>query len=189
MGYDLVCEEDILRQNKEYLAQFFAFQDKCREGGISCPFYLHTGESLSKHLENVYDALLVDTKRIGHGLALVRHPAAMREVAKRGICVELNPISNKIIGYYKDIRTHPGPILMANGVKCSISPDDPSVFETVGGIFDWLFSVACWDLDLAGVKKLVVDSIECGGMPEKTMADWQGKWDAWVNELANANID
>ena len=50
--------EQILENGKKYRAQG-------NEGGI--PMYLHAGETLSNKSKNLHDAILLGTKRIGHG--------------------------------------------------------------------------------------------------------------------------
>ena len=45
---------------------------------------------------NIIDALLLNTSRIGHGFAITKHPAAMKLARQRGIAIEVNPISNQV---------------------------------------------------------------------------------------------
>jgi adenosine deaminase CECR1 len=41
---------------------------------------LHAGESYSNKNKELYDAILLGTKRIGHGFALAKHPKLIEMV-------------------------------------------------------------------------------------------------------------
>ncbi len=45
-------------------------------------------------------------------------------VKELDICVELNPLSNYLLGYVRDLHWHPGKNLLRNGVKITINADD-----------------------------------------------------------------
>lgn len=46
--------------------------------------------------DNLIDAVLLNTTRIGHAYALPKHPEVMRLVKQNGIPIEVNPISNQV---------------------------------------------------------------------------------------------
>lgn len=70
LGFDLVGQEDTGVPLLDYLPKLLEFQDRCKEAGLSIPFIFHAGETLGdgdRVDDNLYDAILLGTKRIGHG--------------------------------------------------------------------------------------------------------------------------
>ena len=45
---------------------------------------------------NLLDAVLLNTTRIGHAYALIKHPRLLQLVKQNKIGLELNPISNQV---------------------------------------------------------------------------------------------
>jgi aminodeoxyfutalosine deaminase len=52
------------------------------------------------------------------------------ELAGRGTVLDVCPISNLRTGAVTALDDHPLPKLVAAGVRCSISTDDPAMFDT-----------------------------------------------------------
>ena len=70
-GFDLVGAEDSLRPLIYYAEHLLRFRQRQKEEGVDIPFIFHAGETLGDGTEadlNLYDAILLGTKRIGHGL-------------------------------------------------------------------------------------------------------------------------
>ena len=70
IGFDLVGSENDLTPLIEYIEPLLWFQQKTQELGLDIPFILHAGETLGDGDQvdsNLYDAILLGTKRIGHG--------------------------------------------------------------------------------------------------------------------------
>ena len=103
-GFDLVCEEDYNPPIKDFIREMIEARES--EGG-DFPVILHAGESCERKNDNLYDAILLDTKRIGHGFKLIHHPELIKIVKEKQICIECCPISNLILGYVTDMRCHP----------------------------------------------------------------------------------
>lgn len=76
----------------------------------------------------------------------------MKLVKENNICIECCPISNKLLGYTHDMRTHPARTLLANGVKVSINPDDHGFFCSPGVTLDYLIVYLAWGLNLSDMK-------------------------------------
>jgi aminodeoxyfutalosine deaminase len=98
-----------------------------REGGLaSVP---HAGESAGA--ESVRGALeTLQADRIRHGVRAVEDPGLVGELAGRGTVLDVCPISNLRLGIVRSLEEHPLPQLVAAGVRCSISTDDPAIFDT-----------------------------------------------------------
>ena len=125
-----------------YKDELVAFQKTCREHNIKIPFLFHAGETLldtggstDPNNSNLYDAVALDSKRIGHGFALMKHPHLVEKFRKtshsEGICIELCPISNELLHLCRNIKEHPFPELLAAGIPCTVNSDNPSLFRYV----------------------------------------------------------
>jgi aminodeoxyfutalosine deaminase len=98
-----------------------------REGGIaSVP---HAGEVAGPpSVRGALEALGAD--RIRHGIRASEDEGLLRELAARGVVCDVCPLSNLRTGAVASLADHPLPLLHAAGVRCSISTDDPAMFDT-----------------------------------------------------------
>jgi aminodeoxyfutalosine deaminase len=98
-----------------------------REGGVgSVP---HAGELAGPDsVRSVLEGLAAD--RIRHGIRAVDDPGLVAELADRGTVLDVCPLSNLRTGAARSLEEHPLPQLVAAGVRCSISTDDPAMFDT-----------------------------------------------------------
>ncbi|KAF8643782.1 hypothetical protein AX16_008801 [Volvariella volvacea WC 439] len=99
-GFDLVGDENVFKPLSYYLEPLLRFQQRQKEEGVDIPFIFHAGETLGDGTDadtNLYDAILLGTKRIGHGFSIVKHPKLLNICRERGIALEVCPISNEIL--------------------------------------------------------------------------------------------
>jgi aminodeoxyfutalosine deaminase len=98
-----------------------------RAGGLgSAP---HAGEAAGPaSIRGALDALKAD--RIRHGIRAVEDAALLGELAERGIVCDVTPISNLRTRVVASLEEHPLRQIVAAGVRCSISTDDPALFDT-----------------------------------------------------------
>ncbi|MDX6507755.1 MAG: aminodeoxyfutalosine deaminase [Gaiellaceae bacterium] len=68
--------------------------------------------------------------RVRHGIRAVEDPGLVREIAGRNVVLDVCPISNLRTKAVASLEEHPLPQLVAAGVRCSISTDDPAMFGT-----------------------------------------------------------
>ena len=96
------------------------------EGLASVP---HAGEVAgAESVRGALDALGAD--RIRHGVRSVEDAGLVRELAGRQLVLDVCPISNLRTRAVSSLEEHPLPRLVAAGVPCSISTDDPAMFDT-----------------------------------------------------------
>ena len=102
-----------------------------RDGGIgSVP---HAGEVAGP--ASIRGALhVLGADRLRHGIRAIEDPALLRELVDRGTVLDVCPISNVRTGVVSSMDEHPLPALMAAGVACSLSTDDPAMFGTDLGL-------------------------------------------------------
>ncbi|MDB2607157.1 adenosine kinase, partial [Zobellia sp.] len=187
-GFDLVAEED-----KGHTTQYFENSWKLMDSlkyvyGIDMPLYLHDGESNSQSVDNLFDAVLLQSKRIGHGFNLMNFPKLVDLVIENDICIEVSPLSNQILGYVKDLRLHPASLMLRHGVQCSISSDDPAIFNYTGLSYDYWYSIMAWELDLRDIKKLVLNSITYSSLnPDEKREALDQLEKSWMNFVNYGN--
>lgn len=185
-GFDLVAEEDNGHTTLFHAQQFLLLDSLKKATGVELPLYLHDGESNWASTANLYDAILLGTKRIGHGFNLFRFPNLIELVKEKNICVEVSPLSNQILGYIRDLRMHPASTYLRRGVNCVISSDDPLIFDYEGLSYDFWSVFLAWELDLASLKKLTRNSIEYAALTkvekEKAILIWENRWHKFVEK-------
>lgn len=112
-GYDMVGEEDqghTLLFHNENLIHLFNYS---KQTNNSFNLVFHAGETNwpEEYLpsnygdgvstfENIYDALVLRTQRIGHGLSLAKRPDMYEYIRKNQIAIEICPASNQILGQF-----------------------------------------------------------------------------------------
>jgi aminodeoxyfutalosine deaminase len=98
-----------------------------REGGLKAA--PHAGEVAGPaSVRGALDVLRAD--RLRHGVRAVEDPALLAEIAARGVVCDVTPTSNVLLGVVPSLAEHPLPRMLAAGVRCSISSDDPVLMDT-----------------------------------------------------------
>jgi aminodeoxyfutalosine deaminase len=89
----------------------------------------HAGEVAGPaSIRGALQALQAD--RIRHGFRAVEDATLVQELADRAIVLDVTPVSNVRTGAVAALEEHPLPRLVEAGVRCSISTDDPAMFDT-----------------------------------------------------------
>lgn len=178
-GFDLVGQEDMGRSLADLTPELFWFRKRCVENQVDIPFFFHAGECLGDGDEtdqNLFDAILLGTRRIGHGFSLYKHPLLMEMVKQKKILVESCPISNEVLRLTSSIKAHPLPALLAKGVTVALCNDDPVVLGhgKNGVTHDFWQALQGWDnLGLEGLGSLAENSVRYAAYsPDQTTKEW-----------------
>ncbi|OCK85550.1 Metallo-dependent hydrolase [Lepidopterella palustris CBS 459.81] len=177
-GYDLVGQEDSGRPLQDLAPELFWFKKRCAEEGVDIPFFFHAGETLGDGDttdENLFDAVLLGTRRIGHGFSLYKHPLLIDMVKEKKILVESCPVSNEVLRLTGSIMSHPLPALLARGVAVSLCNDDPAILGqgSNGMTHDFWQALQGWDnLGLAGLGSLAENSVRWASLEDYSPKEW-----------------
>jgi adenosine deaminase CECR1 len=187
IGFDLIDEEDRFHPNLDYIEELLEARHKAQARRMTLPLYLHSGESNWPDNENVLDAVLLDARRIGHGLALFKHPLLLQIVKQRGIAIEVCPISNQVLGYVADLRNHPAVLYINSGLPVVVCPDDPGIWRCTFS-HDFYEAFMAWGLDLKCLKQLAMNSLIFSAMDseekERALKSWRIKWAEFITWLS-----
>lgn len=104
-------------------------------------YYFHAAETdwYKDRASNLYDAVLLNSKRIGkrinvtrwqagHGFAIPNYPLLQESFRENGIAIEVCPISNQLLRVVQDLRVHPAREMMSNGLAITINSDDSVIY-------------------------------------------------------------
>ncbi|KAH9493092.1 hypothetical protein Btru_022781, partial [Bulinus truncatus] len=191
-GFDLVGDEEWYHSLLYYRdALLYPSQ---QDPPYKLPYFFHAGETDWQNTEideNLVDAILLNTTRIGHGYALSKHPLLAKLVKARRIGVEVNPISNQLLRLVTDLRNHQMVDLIANNFPIVISSDDPSAWgaDPLSHDFYMAFmTMSGKDGDLTFLKQLAINSLTYSSMNKeertKAMKKWEINWNTFVKQLA-----
>lgn len=117
VGFDLVGQEDLGKTLNSYVG-------KLKEISQNGRFFFHAGETNFFNTDadvNLIDAILMNTKRIGHGYSLYKHPVLWAAFKEKDIAIEISPISNQVLHLVQDLRNHPAAFYISENVPIVVS--------------------------------------------------------------------
>ncbi|KAI9719472.1 MAG: hypothetical protein M1812_003543 [Candelaria pacifica] len=177
-GFDVVGQEDKGRPLKDLTPELFWFRKRCVEEGVEIPFFFHAGECLGDGDEtdsNLFDAILLGSRRIGHGFSLYKHPLLIEMIKEKRILVESCPVSNEVLRLTGSIKSHPLPALLSRGVPTALCNDDPAILGqgSAGLTHDFWQALQGWEnLGLAGLGALAENSLRYAAWTDQKNRDW-----------------
>jgi adenosine deaminase len=156
-----------------------AFSIARTAGLLSVP---HAGELAGpESVRAALDELRAD--RIQHGVRAIEDPALVERLAQAGVCLDVCPTSNLLLGVVPDLAAHPLPALMSAGVRCSLNADDPLLFG-VGLADEYRIGREALGLDDAALARLAASSIEASSAPQDVKRSALAGISAWLAAAA-----
>lgn len=194
-GFDFVGQEDAGRTLADLTPEVFWFRKQCMEAGVDIPFFFHAGECLGDGNDtdnNLFDAILLGTRRIGHGFSLYKHPLLVDMVKDKKIMIESCPISNEILRLSSSILSHTLPALLARGVPVSLNNDDPTILgHGKNGLSHdfWQAFMAFENLGLEGLAVMAENSLKWCAVEDQKTPEWlKGINDGYMGKTAKASM-
>lgn len=90
---------------------------------------LHAGESANAD-SNVTDTISLGASRIGHGINARLDPKAMELLRTGRYMIEVCLMSNRALGYVPDLKRHPLPYYLRQGIPVSLNTDDRGILRS-----------------------------------------------------------
>ena len=95
---------------------------------IGMPFTIHAGECGSA--QNIIDSVEAGAGRIGHGIAMRGYADVQKELQKKGIGIEMCPISNLQTKAVESTKNYPMREFLNAGLKVTANTDNRTVSNT-----------------------------------------------------------
>lgn len=93
---------------------------------------IHAGEgagSTGGNLANMEDSIIqLSADRLGHAIPLAKSERLLDLVRERSVAIEMNPVSNLVLGNIGDLAELAIDRLLAQGIRVSVNSDDPSLW-------------------------------------------------------------
>ncbi len=176
-GYDLAGSEIVGRPIVDLLPELFWFRKQCALEGVNIPFFFRAAEcGVSDTAEgNIFDAMLLGSRRIGNPLTLHKHPGLVETIRTKRILIECSPVS----GTGTVDLNHAFPALLAQGVSCVLCHDNSGMLSGSGhdvgrpmtNIF-WQTLQAWEGIDLATLGSLAENSVRWAAFEDQDPDTW-----------------
>lgn len=141
---------------------------------------VHAGEAEgAQSVRAALDAL--KPERIGHGVRLLEDPELIPRVKEEGITLEVSPGSNIAIGLFDNYAAHPVKTLVDQGLKVTLSTDDPPFFFTTIGK-EYREVEAAHGFSKSEMMDFTLNSIDAAFCDEVTKAQVRARAEAWLKK-------
>ncbi|EEY14460.1 adenosine deaminase family protein [Verticillium alfalfae VaMs.102] len=126
--------------------------------------------------EDLYDAILLGTRRLGSAQELHRHPLLVDLVKEKRILIETSPFGSELLRISELERTNPLPALIARGVPCALGSDCPSALRSAGAVgpsHDYWKLLQGWGgLGIEGLGALAENGVRWAAFEDEDAKAW-----------------
>lgn len=188
-GLDFAGQESAGKSLESLTQSLIWFEEECLKEGLEIPFFFHAGECSSDGDEtdnNLFDALLLNSRRVGHAISLFKHPLLMQVAIDNKVLIESCPISNEALRLTGSVQLHPLPALLAHGVPVALGNDDPSIFgeREIGLTNEFAQVLHCFEnVGLIGLAHMAESSIRWSCFEDQKLQNWRADIDG---KMANS---
>ena len=187
VGINLVGRED---NGNGYPLRFLPVLRELRHQYPDINLSIHAGE-VDEPNHHVRDTLLLGAQRIGHGVNLITDPDTMLLMRNGPYLVEINLISNLLLGYVSDYSQHPFPEYLRTGIPVALSTDDRGMWDS-NMSDEFYVAVKEFNLSWEEIVKLGRNSLHHSFLDEPTkqrlLADYDKRVAAFPYRPFNARV-
>lgn len=153
---------------------------------------IHAGE-MDGPDRHVRDTLLLGASRIGHGVNLIKDPDTLLLLQQsRRVLVEVNLISNRLLGYVPDLSKHPFPEYLRTGIPVCLNTDDRGMWDS--NMTDEYYTAVTlfhlsWDEILAMGRYSIERSFAQPEVRERLLSDYERRIGAFEARYGGVPLD
>lgn len=137
-------------------AKFSEVFERAKQLGLVC--VAHAGEEgPAEYIKEALD--LLNVQRIDHGVRCLESEEVVARLRSEQIVLTVCPLSNVSLKVVEDLRDHALPKLLAEGLKVTISSDDPAYFGG-GMLTNHIACAEAFDWDESVFRQLTRNAIE-----------------------------
>ncbi|MEL7538296.1 MAG: adenosine deaminase [Pseudomonadota bacterium] len=151
---------------------------------------IHAGE-VDEPNAHVRDTLLLGADRIGHGINLITDDETMLDMRNGPYLVEINLISNLLLGYVVDYSQHPFPEYLRTDIPVALSTDDRGMWDSTLSD-EFYVAVREFDLTWDEIKLLGRNSLEYAfvepAVKQKLIAEYERNIGKFERQMQSGNL-
>jgi adenosine deaminase CECR1 len=119
---------------------------------------IHAGEE-NEPSRHIFDTLRLGATRIGHGVNLIDDARVMQLMRCGKFLLEINMVSNHLLGYVDEPADHPFPIYLRQGIPCCLSTDDRGMWDS-NMTDEYFLAVTQFNLSWEEIRMMGRNSLE-----------------------------